>query len=96
MVQPVATLTRTAEPVIERTGPWVINLLSSTDKACVDKAMAGTQSKGFDVVVKSATVKGRQYWRLQVPGFESLAAAKTAAEPINEQLKIKDTWIFKR
>ena len=54
------------------------------DKASVDKAMADTQSKGFDVVVKSATVKGRQYRCLQVAGFESLAAAKTAAEPINE------------
>jgi outer membrane protein len=94
--KPVATPTRIAEPVIVQTGPWVINLLSSTDKAYVDEAMADIQSKGFDVVVKSATVKGRQYWRLQTPGFESLAAAKTAVEPINEQLKIKDVWIFKR
>jgi outer membrane protein len=96
VVQDVATPTRTAEPVIVQTGPWVINLLSLTDKAHVDKAMADTQSKGFDVVVKSATIKGRQYWRLQAPGFATLAEAQTAAEPIKEQLKIKDVWIFKR
>ena len=93
---PAASPTRTEKPAAARTGPWVINLLSSTDKAYVDKAMSDVRSKGFDVVVKSATVKGRQYWRLQAPGFGSMAEAKTAAEPIKEQLKIKDVWIFKR
>ena len=93
---PVETPTRTEKPAAARTGPWVINLLSSTDKAYVDKAMSDVQSKGFDVVVTSATVKGKQYWRLQAPGYRSMAAAKTAAEPIKEQLKIKDVWIFKR
>ena len=96
VVQAVATPARIAEPVIVQTGPWVINFLSSTDKAYIDKAIADTQSKDFDLVVKSATVKGRQYWRLQAPGFGSMAEAKTAAEPIKEQLKIKNVWIFKR
>jgi hypothetical protein len=96
VVTPVAIPTRTEKPATTHTGPWVINLLSSTDKAYVDNAMADMQSKGFDVVVKSATVKGKQYWRLQAPGYRSMAAAKTAAEPIKKQLKIKDVWIFKR
>ena len=95
-VPPVAIPTRTEKPATTHAGPWIINLLSSTDKAYVDNAMADMQSKGFDVVVKSATVKGRQYWRLQAPGYRSMAAAKTAAEPIKAQLKIKDVWIFKR
>jgi hypothetical protein len=93
---PIATPTRTEKPAITHTGPWVINLLSSTDKAYVDNAMADMRLKGFDVVVKSATVKGRQYWRLQAPGYRSMTAAKAAAEPIKEQLKIKNVWIFKR
>ena len=95
VVTPVAAPPRTDKPATH-TGPWVINLLSSTDKAYVDNAMSEARLKGFDVVVKSATVKGRQYWRLQAPGFRSMAAAKTAAEPLKEQLKIKDVWIFKR
>ena len=93
---PVATPTRTEKPASTHTGPWVINLLSSPDKAYVDSAMANMRSKGFDVVVTSATVKGKQYWRLQAPGFGSMAAAKTAAEPMKEKLKIKDVWILKR
>jgi hypothetical protein len=96
-VAPIAaTPTRTEKPVTARKGPWVINLLSSTDKGYVEQAMSDARSKGFDVVIKGATVKGKQYWRLQAPGFRSMAAAKTAAEPIKEQLKIGDVWIFKR
>ena len=96
VVIPVATPIRTEKPASIRTGPWVINLISSPDKAYVNKVMSDVRSKGFDVVVQSATVKGRQYWRLQAPGFGSMAEAKTAAKPIKKQLKIKDVWIFKR
>ena len=96
VVTPVAIPTRTEKPAITHTGPWVINLLSSTDKAYVDNTMADMRLKGFDVVVKGATVKGRQYWRLQAPGYRSITAAKAAAEPMKEQLKIKDVWILKR
>jgi SPOR domain len=92
---PAATPTRVAD-VIPDTGPWVINLLSSRDKAYVSKAMADAQSVGVDVVVASASVKGKQYWRLQIPGFKSMAEAKSAATPVKEKLKIKDVWIFKR
>jgi hypothetical protein len=93
---PVTKPPRVADPVITATGPWVINLLSSTDKAYVNKAMADAQSKGVDVVVTSANVKGKQYWRLQIPGFRSMAAAKRAAVPVKEKLSIQDVWIFKR
>ena len=96
VVTPLATPIRTEKPATTHTGPWVINLLSSTDKAYVDNAMADMRVKGFNVVVKGATVKGKQYWRLQAPGFGSMTAAKTAAEPMKEQLKIKDVWILKR
>jgi hypothetical protein len=92
---PAATPSRVAE-VIPDTGPWVINLLSSRDKGYVSKAMADAQSVGVDVVVTSASVKGKQYWRLQIPGFKSMAEAKSAAAPVKEKLKIKDVWIFKR
>lgn len=95
LVTPTATPSRVAD-VIPDTGPWVINLLSSPDKAYVSNAMADAQAAGVDVVVTSASVKGKQYWRLQIPGFKSMAEAKSAAAPVKEKLKIKDVWIFKR
>lgn len=87
---------RTKPSVSASTGLWIINLLSSPDKAYANKAMADAQSKGIAAVLTSATVKGKQYWRLQIPGFTSMAAAKKAAAPVKEKLKIKDVWIYKR
>ena len=96
----VAMPAHAEEAVVSPAGPWVINLLSSPDKAYIDDAMTTARSRGFEAVVTNATVKGRQYWRLQITGFESMAAAKTAAEPVMEQLegplKIKDIWIHKQ
>jgi hypothetical protein len=71
-------------------------LLSSPDKNYVDNALAEAQSRGLAAVTTRAKVKGREYWRLQIPGFESMAAAKRAAEPIKEQMRIKEVWILKR
>ena len=84
-----------ADSAIPDAGPWVINLLSSPDKAYVNKAMDDAQSAGVAAVVTSASVKGKQYWRLQIPGFKSMAEAKSAAAPVKQKLKIKDVWIFK-
>ena len=92
MVTPVLA----KEVVTAHSGPWIINLLSSPDKAYVNNAMLKARSRGLDVVVTSARVKGKQYWCLQMPGFETMAAAKKAAEPVKEQMKIKDVWILKR
>jgi hypothetical protein len=93
---PMTTPARAVDAATARSGPWIINLLSSPDKAYVDKAMAEARSRGFAVVTTSARVKGKQYWRLQIPGFESMAATKKAAEPVKEKMKIKDVWILKR
>ena len=87
---------RTMNAATAQSGPWIINLLSSPDKAYVDKEMTKARSRGLAVITTSAKVKGKQYWRLQIPGFQSMAAAKKAAVPVKEQMNIKDVWIFKR
>ena len=56
---------------------------------------AASQS-GIDTTITSAEVKGKQYWRLQIAGFESMAAARRAAAPVKDSLDINDVWIFKR
>ena len=77
-------------------GPWTINLLSSPDRAYVEQFAARARAKDFNVVVSEAEVKGRQYWRLQIPGFDSSAAAKAQAEPVKQALGIEDVWILKK
>ena len=55
-----------------------------------------TQSKGVAAEINQVTVKGKQYWRVQVPGFSSSDDAKTKAEEIREKLGLKNVWIVKR
>ena len=84
----------TSEP--EDGGPWVINLISSRERAYVTRYAARAQAKGISTEIINAEVKGREYWRLQVTGFKTMAEAKYFAEPIKEELGLRDVWIFKR
>lgn len=96
ITRPSATATSEAITTKTPAGPWIINLMSSPSKAYVEKMHATASAGGIDTVIASAEVKGKQYWRLQIPGFDSMSAAKRAAEPVKKSLKIQDVWIFKR
>lgn len=89
---------RTGKPAaaIADEGPWIINLLSSTDKAYIERFSRKSGAGKYHAVLNSAMVKGRQYWRLQITGFKSAAAAKKQAGTVKQELGIKDVWIFKR
>lgn len=78
------------------TGPWIINLLSSTDKAYVESMAARARAKDISTVISEADIKGRHYWRLQIPGFASAAAASEHAAPVKKVLGIGDVWILKQ
>ena len=77
-------------------GPWVINLLSSRDRAYVEQFSKKSDAARYSAVLNSAMVKGKQYWRLQITGFDSAAAARKRAETVKQELGIKDVWIFKQ
>ncbi len=78
-------------------GPWIINLLSSRDKAYVERFSRNSgAAEKYQAAVNSAMVNGRQYWRLQLTGFESLAAAKRKAETVKQELGINEVWFIKR
>jgi hypothetical protein len=76
-------------------GPWVINLISSTDRGYVERFSRERDAARFNAVVNEARVRGRQYWRLQIAGFESAAAARRQAATVKQGLGIKDVWIFR-
>jgi hypothetical protein len=76
-------------------GPWVINLLSSTDKGYVEQYAARARSSDVAVEIHRAEVKGRTYWRLQITGFATASAAKAGAGPVKEKLGIRDVWIHR-
>lgn len=78
------------------TGPWTINLISSPDKSDVNRLDRLAHAANIGTSVELAKVKGRQYWRLQIGGFTSMAEAKQHAEPIKAALNISEVWIFRK
>ncbi|MEZ5540774.1 MAG: PilZ domain-containing protein [Pseudomonadota bacterium] len=77
--------------------PWVINLISSTDKAYVERfSKESGAAARFNTELNSASVNGRQYWRLQITGFASAAEAKSQAGAVKTALGLKDVWIFRQ
>ena len=83
-------------PAATASGPWVINLTSSQDKAAVERFVARARTKGITAELVKAEVKGRDFWRAQLTGFASRNAARTYAEPVRKKLRLKDVWIFRK
>ena len=77
-------------------GPWAINLMSSRDKGYIENVARQAESRGISTIIVGTRVKGKEYWRLQVPGFASLGQAKTRAVDIKTALGIKEVWFLKR
>ena len=85
------TITMSAQP---NQTTWVINLMSSSDRADVDALAAKAESLNIMTVAEKVVVSGTQYWRLQVTGFSSLSEAKENAQMIKAALGLDNVWIF--
>jgi cell division septation protein DedD len=77
------------------TGPWVINLVSFYDEPSAARFAARAEAKGVHVEQDQVTVKGKEYWRVRVPGFNSAQEATEHADSIKAKLGLKETWIGK-
>jgi cell division septation protein DedD len=77
-------------------GGWVINVASFPDRPTAERFAARAQSKKVRVVTRQATVKGKPYWRVQVPGFVSAGEARAEAASVEAKLGLKDTWVSRR
>ena len=77
-------------------GPWVINLVSLPHKANAERFVADAASRGVTAGLYQVTVKGKDYWRVQVSGFATATEAKSKAKLIKETLGLKDVWVAKR
>ena len=84
------------EETTRASSPWVINLASSRSKDNAERFKERAESRGIAAVLYRATVKGNEYWRVQVSGFATAAEAKSEASLIREKLGIDDIWIVKQ
>jgi cell division septation protein DedD len=83
-------------PSAAKQGPWVINIASSQDKADADRLAEKARSRDFPTDLQQVTVKGKQYWRVQITGFSTKEEARATAGTAKEALGLKDVWITTR
>lgn len=76
--------------------PWVINLVSSTRKADADRFEEKARSRDIKTEQQLVTIKGQQYWRVQITGFATAKEARTYADSARDKLGLKDVWITRR
>lgn len=81
---------------IRNTGPWVINLASSRSRDNAERFKARAGNRGIVAVLHRVTVKGTEYWRVQVPGFATADEAKAEVDVIKKKLGLDDVWVVKR
>ena len=77
-------------------GAWAINLASLHQRTDAERLATKANSKGVAVEVTQVTVRGKQYWRVQVTGFSSADEAKTKGSEIQDKLGLKDVWIIRK
>lgn len=77
-------------------GTWAINLASLQQKLDAEHFVAKVNSKGVAADIYQVTVRGKKYWRVQVPGFSSAEQAKAKASEVKNTLGLKDVWVVQR
>jgi cell division septation protein DedD len=75
---------------------WVINLVSLQGRVDAEKFAAKAISKGVATEIDQVVVRGKTYWRVQVPGFSSADEARTNINEVEEKLGLKNVWVVKR
>ena len=80
----------------ENEGQWVINLASSPSKTDADRLAEKARSRDIQTEQQQVTVKGKQYWRVQITGFSTADEARAYAGTAKAKLGITDVWITTR
>lgn len=95
-MQPTVGVKSRQEKSSRNTETWVINLASLQRKVDAEHFVVRANSKGISAEINQVTVRGKKYWRVQVPGFSSAEEARTQVDEVQHKLGLKDVWIVKR
>ena len=96
LMQPTLDFKTQPQESNKDSGTWVINLVSLQQKADAEHFVANANSMGVAAEINQAIVRGKKFWRVQVPGFSSANDARTMASQVQSKLGLKDVWIVQR
>ncbi|BAO44325.1 SPOR domain-containing protein [Thiolapillus brandeum] len=81
------------ESMPESTGDWQVYLASYATESQAKKALTNYSSAVPGAIVQSANVKGREVYRVVVPGLSSKKKAMMYLDEVKKKLGLKGSWI---
>ncbi len=86
---------QTAARPVKSSSEWSVNLASFTKKRYARGVAQSYARRGIPARVKAVTVKGQNWYRLYVSGFQNQPAAESYARVAEDVLRLKSVWISK-
>ena len=77
-------------------GDWVINIGSYMRETIAARKLAEFRKQGVNAEQETSTVRGKTVYRVQVPGFVTMAEAREQARQVQGTLGLKETWVRRR
>ncbi len=78
-----------------KTGNWVVHVASYSSRNQAKKTLRQYAKQIPDAKIQAARVKGKEVFRVSVPGFSSKKEALAYHKKISKKLGLKGTWISK-
>lgn len=92
---PASPAVKPTVPAAKTGSEWALNIASYADAASAEQQVQRLRDAGYPVVVQPATVNGKSWWRVQVPGYASQQDAKAAANEIQNKLGVRGIWVVR-
>ncbi len=77
-------------------GEWQLVLISLSDASRAEQVLAGYHELGLAAQRKTVVRQGRTLHRLLLPAFESIEAALSAADRIEEITGAREAWVWRK
>ena len=92
---PVSTPVETSPPPVARSGNWVINLGSYSNKHIAKRMLTGFRQQDIDAEQVSVVLNNRTLYRVRITGFDTRQEAIRHARSLQGILDIEDVWIMR-
>lgn len=80
-------------PSVKDSGVWLVNVSSEPTMAGAEKVQKALLDADINSVITPANIKGRDWYRVQLTGFDTSAAAKVYIKTLELELGYKGMWV---
>ncbi len=93
--KPAADANSSAAKAATATGSWAINVASYADESAANKQVETLRAAGYHAAVQAIEVNARQWYRVQVRGFNSSDAAQAQLQALKTRSEYASAWVVR-